>query len=369
MEPASSRERSTVVLAPDKFKGSLDAPGVAGALAAGIADVAPGWTVRRAPVADGGEGTVDAVLAAGWDPVRVEAAGPLGDPLTATYARRGPVALVELATVAGLGVLPGGIARPLQAGTTGLGAVLAHALDQGADEIVVGLGGSASTDGGAGLLVGLGARVLDADGRDLPPGGAALARAARLDLSGLHPRARTARFVFAADVDNPLLGPCGAATVYGPQKGADPEQVRCLDAALARWAWVLHDATGHDVADMPAAGAAGGAMCGAVSALGATRTSGVRAVLDLVGFDRTVAGADLVVTGEGRLDEQSLQGKAPTGVADAARAAGAPVVAVAGDCLLDEATLRSAGFAAVHTLTALAPDRATAIADAAALLR
>ena len=358
-----------VVLAPDKFKGSLDAPGVADALAAGIADVAPEWELRRAPVADGGEGTVDAVLAAGWEPVRVAATGPVGDPLTATYARRGPVAVVELATVAGLGVLPGGALRPLEAGTAGLGAVLAHALDRGVDEIVVGLGGSASTDGGAGLLTGLGARVLDAAGRELPAGGAALARAAGLDLSTLHPRARRARFVFACDVDNPLLGPDGAAAVYGPQKGADAAQVRQLDAALARWAGVLQESTGRDVAGDPGAGAAGGAMCGAAAVLGATRCSGVRTVLDLIGFARTVDGADLVVTGEGRLDHQTLHGKAPAGVADAACTAGSTVLAVAGDSTLDETTLRAAGFAGLHTLVALAPDRAGALRDTRALLR
>ncbi|MDN5914056.1 MAG: glycerate kinase [Pseudonocardia sp.] len=369
MDRVRSRSGRTVVLAPDKFKGSLDAPGVAGALAAGIADVAPHWEVRRAPVADGGEGTVEAVLAAGWEPRTVASRGPVGNPLTVTYARRGPVAVIELAAVAGLGVLPGGRARPLDAGTAGLGTVLAHALDDGADEIVVGLGGSASTDGGAGLLTGLGARILDTAGCELPYGGAALARAARLDLSGLHPRARTSRFVFACDVDNPLLGPDGAAAVYGPQKGADPEQVRLLDAALARWARVLHDATGRDVAGVPGAGAAGGAMCGAAAVLGATRTSGVRTVLDLIGFDRTVDGADLVITGEGRLDHQSLHGKAPTGVAAAARSAGVAVIAVAGECSLDDEALRRAGFAGVHTLTALAPDSATAILEAPSLLR
>lgn len=359
---------TVVVLAPDKFKGSLDAPGVADALATGIAGSAPHWQVRRAPVADGGEGTLDAALAAGWSPRTVTATGPVGDPLAVTYARHGPVALVELAAVAGLGVLPGGRPRPLDAGTAGLGTVVAHALDDGAEEIVVGLGGSASTDGGAGLLTGLGARVLDADGADLPPGGGALAGVARLDLSGLHPRARAARFVFACDVDNPLLGPDGAAAVYGPQKGADPAQIRLLDAALARWARVLQEATGRDVAGSPGAGAAGGAMCGAAAVLGATRRSGVRAVLDLIGFDRTLAGADLVITGEGMLDRQSLHGKAPIGVADAARAAGAVTVAVAGDTTLDRAALRRAGFAAVHTLTSLAPDRDTAIRDAPALL-
>ncbi|WP_028936218.1 glycerate kinase [Pseudonocardia spinosispora] len=359
----------TVVLAPDKFKGSLDAPGVADALAEGIADLAPGWQVRRAPVADGGEGTVDAVLAAGWKPVRVHAGGPVGDPLTATYARRGPVAVVELAAVAGLAVLPGGVRRPLDAGTTGLGTVVAHALDAGAEEIVIGLGGSASTDGGAGLLTGLGARVLDASGHDLPPGGAALTRCERLDLTGLHPRARRVRFVFACDVDNPLLGPHGAAAVYGPQKGADPDQVRLLETAMGRWAHVLRESTGRDVAGVPGAGAAGGTMCAAAAVLDTTRRSGVSTVLALTAFHQVVAGADLVVTGEGNLDHQSLRGKAPVGVAEAARAAGAVVFAVAGHTTLDESELRAAGFAETFTLTSLAKDHATAMTEAPALLR
>lgn len=359
----------TVVLAPDKFKGSLDARGVADALAAGIAEAAPHWEIRRAPVADGGEGTVDAVLAAGWEPVRADASGPVGDPVTVTYARRGPVAVVELAGVAGLGALPGGTPQPLRAGTTGLGRVLAHALDHGAGEIVVGLGGSASSDGGAGLLTGLGARVLDDHDEEVPPGGAGLARATRLDLSGLHPRARSTPIVFAGDVDNPLLGRTGAAAVYGPQKGADAEAVRYLDAALTRWAALLSASTGRDVAALPGAGAAGGTWCGAAAVLGSVRRRGVRTVLDLIEFDDVVRGADLVVTGEGRLDEQTLHGKAPAGVGEAARAAGAEVLAVAGENTLDPARWRAAGFVDVHTLLALAPDRAAAVRDAARLLR
>jgi glycerate 2-kinase len=359
----------TVLLAPDKFKGSADAPAVADALAAGIADADPHRPVRRLPVADGGEGTVAAALAAGWDPVTIHATGPTGRPLAATYARRGPTALVELAAVAGLGVLPGGVPQPLEATTRGLGSVLAHALDTGAGEIVVGLGGSATTDGGAGLLIGLGARVLDAGGHELAPGGAATARADRLDLSSLHPRAREVPIVFACDVDNPLLGPDGAAAVYGPQKGATPSQVAQLDAALARWATVLAAATGRDVAGEPGAGAAGGTPCGAMAVLGAGLRPGVETVLELVGFPAALRDADLVVTGEGCLDRQTLHGKAPVGVARAARAAGLPVVAVAGDCTLTPEQCRAAGFDAVHTVAAIAPDRATALADAPALLR
>lgn len=375
MSSAGARSASAapaILLAPDKFKGSLDAAGVAEALAAGIARAAPDREVRCCPVADGGEGTVAAALAAGWTPVTVPATGPTGAPLTATYARRGAVAVVELAATSGLAVLPGGVPDPAGAGTEGLGTVLAHALDAGVTEVVVGLGGSATTDGGAGVLRGLGARVLDADGRDLPPGGAALARADHLDLSGVHPRLRAGtRVVLAADVDNPLLGPTGAAAVYGPQKGAGPAQVAALDAALARWASVLARASGSDpalLAEAPGAGAAGGAGLGLTALARAQRRPGVGTVLELTGFHDALDGAGLVVTGEGRLDAQTLHGKAPAGVAAAAGAAGVPVVAVAGQVALDPAAVRAAGFAAAHALTDLAADRAEAITGAARLL-
>ncbi|MFP5021660.1 glycerate kinase [Pseudonocardia phyllosphaerae] len=365
-----------ILLAPDKFKGSLDAAGVAAALAAGIAEADPGREVRCCPVADGGEGTVAAALAAGWTPVSVPASGPTGRCLTATYARRDGTALVELAATSGLGVLPCGVLDPLGAGTEGLGTVIAHALDAGATEIVVGLGGSATTDGGAGVLRGLGARVLDADGRDLPPGGAALGAADRLDLTGLHPRLGAARIVLAADVDNPLTGPHGAAAVYGPQKGATPVQVELLDAALGRWAAVLAAAASRAPRTTPAAlrgdagyGAAGGAGLGLIALAGAVLRPGVGTVLELTGFPEALRGAGLVVTGEGRLDAQTLHGKAPAGVAAAARDAGVPVVAVAGQVALSPDEVAGAGFAAAHALTDLVDDPADAMTRTAALLR
>lgn len=365
---------SAILLAPDKFKGSLDAAAVADALAAGIADADPGRPVRRCPVADGGEGTVAAALAAGWEPVTTTATGPTGAPLTAVWARAGASALVELASTAGLAVLPGGVRDPGGAGTEGLGTVLAAVLDAGCTDVVVGLGGSATTDGGAGLLRGLGARVLDADGAEVGRGGAALARAERLDLSALHPRLRNpaVRVRLAADVDNPLLGPHGAAAVYGPQKGADAGVVAALDAALARWVRVLAAATGGDPATLaaaPGAGAAGGAGLALTAVCGARVVPGVGTVLELTGFDDELAGAGLVVTGEGRLDTQTLHGKAPAGVAAAARASGVPVVAVAGQVTLDAAALRTAGFAGAYALTDTARDHHDAVDRAAELLR
>ncbi|GAA1827269.1 glycerate kinase [Microlunatus capsulatus] len=357
-----------VLVAPDKFKGCLPAVAVAAAVARGLRTVHPDLDVVELPVADGGDGTVEAALTAGYAAVHVPATGPTGRPGTARYARRGDRAVVELAAVVGLDLLPDGVPDPLHASTAGLGLVVRHALDAGVRELVLGLGGSASTDGGAGLVQALGARLLDADGRELPPGGAALARLASVDLAALTSRLAGVRVLVASDVTSPLLGPDGAAAVFGPQKGADADQVVLLDAALARWAAVVAAATGTDHADQPGAGAAGGTGFAAIALLGGEMRSGIELVLDLVGFDERLAGASLVVTGEGSLDAQSLSGKAPVGVLDRARAAGVPVVVVAGRSLLSPAESAAAGFAAVHPLSALEPDVARSIAHAGPLL-
>jgi glycerate kinase len=231
-----------------------------------------------------------------------------------------------------------------------VGEVIAAALDAGCREILLGVGGSASTDGGAGLVSALGARVLDAGGEQLVDGGLALADVARLDLSALHPAVGDAEVTVACDVDNPLTGPSGAAAVYGPQKGADPELVDQLDRGLSRWADVVAATIGSDHRDRPGAGAAGGLAFGAVALLGAELRTGAEVVQELTGLEAALAGVDLVVTGEGSLDDQTLRGKAPAGVAAAARRAGIPVVAVAGRCLLDDSTLADAGIASIHTL-------------------
>jgi glycerate kinase len=257
--------------------------------------------------------------------------------------------VVELAAVAGLASLRGALA-PMTSGSRRVGEVIAAALDAGCTHVVLGIGGSASTDGGAGMVQALGARVLDLTGTEVGPGGGALASVARLDLTGLHRGLGGATIEVACDVDNPLTGPCGAAAVYGPQKGADPDQVRALDAALTRWADVVAASTGADHRNDPGAGAAGGVGFAAVAILGATLRPGVQLVLDLVDFPAALADADLVVTGEGSLDVQTLNGKTPAGVATAARAAGVPVVAVAGRCELPADALHAAGFRAVYTL-------------------
>lgn len=354
-----------VLLAPDKFKGSLSAPQVAEHVATGLLRASPGLDIRQVPVADGGDGTLDAAVAAGYRRVPVRAGGPTGEPVDTAYAERDGVAVVELADVSGLGRLPGGKLEPLRASSFGTGEVLRAALDAGCRSIVLGLGGSACTDGGAGMLQALGVRLLDASGAELRPGGGALRELAQVDITGLHPGVTDAEIVVASDVDNPLLGEHGAAAVYGPQKGADREQVELLDTALARLAKVL-GAT--DAAERPGAGAAGGVGFAAMAVLGAALRPGIDYLLELVGFPVQLPGAAVVITGEGSLDEQTLRGKAPVGVADAARAAGVPVLAVAGRCVLSAATLTEAGFAGAFALTDIEPDAERCIAEAGPLL-
>ncbi|MEU0503651.1 glycerate kinase [Nocardia sp. NPDC005998] len=353
-----------VVIAPDKFKGSLTAPEVAAALAAGIARACPDAEIRQVPVADGGDGTVDAFVAAGWERIEVDAPGPTGAADTAAYAVQGTTAVIELAAAVGLTKLPGGQPDPLGAHTYGLGVVIAHALDRGATDIVLGLGGSASTDGGAGMLQALGARIMDDDGNELPTGGAALVHVAGVDRTRLHPGISAANFTLACDVDNPLLGPTGAVAVYAPQKGATPPDLPILEAALTNWAAVV----APEFADVPGAGAAGGTGFGALAVLGAQVRSGIEVVLELLDFPALLDGAALVVTGEGALDAQSLHGKAPIGVCEAARKAGVAVVAAVGRAQLTRDEIRAAGFTACYALADLESDPVRCIADAAQLL-
>jgi len=357
-----------VVVAPDKFKGSLTAAQVAARVAAGLARAAPGVEVVQVPVADGGDGTLDAALSAGYRRVPVRAEGPTGEPVDTAYAERDGVAVVELADVSGLRRLPGGRLAARAASSYGTGQVIAAALDAGCRRVVLGIGGSACTDGGAGMVQALGGRPRDARGAEVGRGGAALGAVASLELAGLHPGLAEAEVVVASDVDNPLLGPRGAAAVYGPQKGASPAEVAELDAALARWAEAVRRATGTDAAATPGAGAAGGVGFAALAVLGARLQPGIDLVLDLVGFSRALPGARLVITGEGSLDEQTLHGKAPAGVAAAARSAGIPVVAVAGRSLLSAADLEPAGILAAYALTDLEPDPARCMTEAGPLL-
>ncbi len=358
-----------VVIAPDKFKGSLTAAEVAAAVADGLTRVRPDLEIVTRPVADGGDGTVDAVVSVGFERVHVDAVGPTGERVATSYAVAGERAVVELAAVVGLDLLPDRRPDPLGSSTYGLGMVLGHAIEQGAREIVLGVGGSASTDGGAGMVQALGADARDAAGRPLPRGGGALADVASVDLTDLHRRVGDTRFVVASDVDNPLLGGRGAAAVFGPQKGAGPDDVDLLERALRRWSDVVGAATGSDHTGTPGAGAAGGTAYAALALLDAELRPGIGLLLDLVGFADALTGADLVITGEGSLDEQSLAGKAPVGVSAAAAAVGIPVVAVAGRCLLDEATLAAHDIVAAYPLTDLETDVGVSMREAAALLR
>jgi glycerate kinase len=348
----------TVLIAPDKFKGSLTAAEVASHLALGM-DV-PTVTL---PVADGGEGTLEAALSAGFRRVEVTASDPVGRLVTTAYAERDGVAVVEMADISGLRRLADLAART--ASSFGTGQVIAAALDAGHKRIIVGIGGSACTDGGSGMVQALGGVLTGVTSS----GGVGLSSISHLDLAGLHPGLAAAEILIASDVDNPLLGSRGAAAVFGPQKGASAADVADLEAGLSSWERAVLAATGIDAATTPGAGAAGGVGYAAMTVLNAQLCSGIGLVLDLIGFDTLLADADLVITGEGSLDEQTLGGKAPAGVATRARQAGIPVIAVAGRCLLTSEQLHSAGFTAAYALSDLEPDLQTSMTNAGALLR
>ncbi|GGY86492.1 glycerate kinase [Streptomyces olivaceoviridis] len=363
-------ETRRVLVAADKFKGSLTAVQVAERVTAGLRRVVPDLQVEALPVADGGDGTVDAAVAAGFERREVRVAGPLGEEVTAAFALRGGTAVVEMAEASGLQRLPAGLFAPLTASTYGSGELLRAALDAGVRTIVFGVGGSATTDGGAGMLSALGARFLTEEGEPVSPGGGGLADLARADLSGLDPRLSSVELVLASDVDNPLTGPKGAPAVYGPQKGASPDDVETLDAALAHFAKVLEAEAGPRAAEYaaaPGAGAAGGIGYGALL-LGARFRPGIEVMLDVLGFAPALERASLVITGEGSLDEQTLHGKAPAGVAAAARAAGKEVVAVCGRLALPAEALLTAGISRAYPLTSVEPDVARCIADAGPIL-
>lgn len=360
-----------VVVAPDKFKGSLTAAEVAARVAAGLARGGFTGEVEALPVADGGDGTVAAAVAAGFRRIELGVHGPTGKTVTASYGLRDDTAVIEAAQACGLTLLPAGCLAPLSATSRGVGELILAATRMGAKRIVLGVGGVATTDGGAGLLQALGARVADEKGRELPPGGAALARLATLDL-GLLRDLSEVEFLLASDVDNPLLGPSGAAAVYAPQKGASPDEVRLLEAGLRRWADIAETAAGAAVPmrDAPGAGAAGGIGFAALLFLGARMRPGIELLLELASFAGRLDGARLVITGEGSLDRQTLHGKAPVGVARAAAAhdPAIPVVAVAGRCTLPPDELRAAGIDRAYALNDIEPGLDRCMAEAGPLL-
>jgi glycerate 2-kinase len=360
---------SHVVIAPDKFKGTLTASQVAAHVAAGLERARPGLRAVQMPVADGGDGTVDAAEAAGYRRVEIEVHGPTGCPVTAAFAVGERTAIIESAQACGLDRLPGGVPAPLTASSGGVGELILAAAAMQVERIVLGLGGVASTDGGAGLATALGARLLDEAGAELPPGGAALARLYRIDVSALR-ELTGIETVIATDVDNPLLGASGAAAVYSPQKGASPEDVRSLEDGLARWADVAEQALGRVRRCDQGAGAAGGIGFAALAFLGATVRPGIELMLDLLSFADQLTSARLVVTGEGAIDTQTLHGKAPAGVgrATAAVAPHLPVVAVAGECSLTADQLRRAGITRAYALADIEPDLGRRYSHAGPLL-
>jgi glycerate 2-kinase len=357
-----------VVIAPDKFKGSLTAAEAAHAMSMGVRRADPALTTVQCPVADGGDGTLGTVLAAGFERIPVYAKGPTGQVVHTAYARSGKTAVVEMAEICGLQRLPGGVPAPMTATSHGLGAVVAQALDHGCRDIIIGVGGSASTDGGAGFLTALGATVRDQKGSQVEPTGQGIASATHLDLSGLHPDIGCASFTLAVDVDNPLYGPLGAASVYAPQKGANPDQVTALDGALRRWADVVERETNTDHRTAAGAGAAGGVGFAALAVLRAQMQPGIDVIIDRIELDRHLQTASAVVTGEGSLDRQSLRGKAAVGVCRRASAYGVPTFAIAGVSALTATEAREAGFAGIYALSDLEPDRERSMSQAAELL-
>lgn len=322
-----------VVIAPDSFKDSLDAAGVARAIGAGLAEVWPDAERVECPMADGGEGTMDAILAASHGELRRQVVrGPLGDSVEAGWGwlAESRTAIIEMAQASGLQRVPTDQRDACRSSTWGTGELIAAALAAGATRIVLAIGGSATNDGGSGMLRALGLRLLDADGQALEEGGLALGRLARIDASDLDPRLAEVQVEVAADVDNPLCGPNGASAIFGPQKGASPAQVQALDQALGHFADLCAQLLGDDVREFPGCGAAGGMGFAAKAFMGAQFRPGVEVVAELAGLDALVQGADLVITGEGRFDAQTLRGKTPMGVARVAKRHGVPVVVLAG---------------------------------------
>ncbi len=322
-----------VIIAPQGFKGSVSALAAARAIERGVLAVEPDAETVLAPVADGGDGTLEALIdSTGGQVFRSTVTGPLGRPLEAMWGVMGDgqSAVVEMAQASGLALVPPRRRDPRITTTQGTGQIIKEALDRGFDRIIVGLGGSATNDGGTGMAAALGARFLDEEGRSIPAGGAALAHLARVDISGLHPGLANATIIGATDVTNPLCGPTGASAIYGPQKGASPEVVAELDAALLNFARVVHRDLGRDVAEVPGAGAAGGLGAGLIVFAGAQLRSGIDMVCDVLGFDRHLEGTDLVITGEGRADQSTIYDKAPVGVARRAMLQNVPTILLAG---------------------------------------
>ena len=322
-----------IVIAPQTFKGSISALDAAKAMRKGVLEVFPDADTLLVPVADGGDGTLETLVEGSGGEIReATVTGPLGERRPAQWGAMGDgaTAVIEMARTSGLALVPLDRRDPLNATTYGLGEIVHAALDEGFRRFIMGIGGSATNDAGAGMAQALGVRLLDDDGNELPHGGAALANLSRIDMTGIDPRVAESAFLVACDVSNPLTGPEGASAIYGPQKGATPEMVKTLDAALLHFSDIVRHDIGAEVNDLQGAGAAGGLGGGMVAFLNAELRAGVDIVLDTVRLDNALEGADLVLTGEGALDYQTIYSKAPIGVAQRARRHGIPVIAIAG---------------------------------------
>ena len=361
-----------IVIAPDSFKDSLSAEGVADAIALGLAQVWPEATLVKCPMADGGEGTMEAIVAAcSGELRRQQVQGPLGEPVQAGWGwlAESHTAIIEMAQASGLQLLSLEQRDACRSSTYGTGQLISAALDAGARRIILAIGGSATNDAGSGMLRALGLRLFDAQGQALAEGGLALSQLARLDASELDPRLAQVQLEVAADVDNPLCGSNGASAVFGPQKGASPEQVQLLDEALAHFADHCVPLLNQDVRDFPGCGAAGGMGFAAKAFMQATFRPGIDVVAELADLDQAVQGADLVITGEGRFDAQTLRGKTPFGVARIAKRHDVPVVVIAGTLGEGYEQLYRHGIDAAFALASGPMSLQQACSNAAALLQ
>ncbi|MBG9770862.1 glycerate kinase [Bacillus vallismortis] len=342
-----------IIIAPDSFKESLSALEAADAIERGFQSVFPGADYRKLPMADGGEGTVQSLVDAttGWIKEQV-VTGPLGEPVEAFFGMMGDgkTAVIEMAAASGLHLVPVERRNPLVTTTRGTGELMAAALDAGAEHLMIGIGGSATNDGGAGMIQALGGRLLDESGREIGPGGGALSQLASLDISELDPRLENVKLEVACDVDNPLTGPKGAAAVFGPQKGATEDMVDVLDQNLAHFADVAEKALGTTSREIKGAGAAGGLGWSLLAFLDADLKRGIDIVLEAVDFADEVQDADLVITGEGRIDSQTIYGKTPIGVAKAAKSYDVPVIGIAGSVSRDSDAVYQHGIDALFSI-------------------
>ncbi|HCU0295833.1 TPA: glycerate kinase [Citrobacter sedlakii] len=342
-----------IVIAPDSYKESLSALEVASAIEQGFREIWPDADYVKLPVADGGEGTVEAMVAAtAGRIVDVEVMGPLGEPTQAFYGLSGDArsAFIEMAAASGLEQVPPHRRDPLKTTSWGTGELIRHALDAGVEHIIIGLGGSATNDGGAGMVQALGAKLLDARHADIAQGGAALETLDRIDISQLDPRLAGCRIEVACDVTNPLTGKQGASAVFGPQKGATPEMIVRLDRALEHYAQLIARDLDVDVSSLAGGGAAGGMGAALYAFCGAQLRRGIEIVTDALHLDACVADADLVITGEGRIDSQTIHGKVPVGVANVAKRYNKPVVAIAGSLTADVGVVHEHGLDAVFSV-------------------